>query len=900
MSVLRDLRYAVSSLRSAWRITFALVLTLAFGVGSNAVVFGFVRSLWFSVPPVSEPSRLLGLYRRTGTGTYEPWSFAEYEHLRSHASTLGVLAAERESRGFMIADASGGYVPVADVTTAFFHVLGVTPALGSMPVGASSTSGLVISDADWRRDFGARADIIGTNITMDGEPFRVAAVAPPGFEGLVLGRPVDIWVVVGDEAFGSIDADAHVLKVIGRLRAGAELDEAQREVSSAIGTAEVAVYSLIEPAARSRVTGISVLLLIAVGLVFVVACANLVALLLSLAAARSAPLSIRVALGANRRALAQQLVADTFVLAVAGAAAGWLLALWTSHLVPVLLFAEDAEHLRIDPSATALIVTSAVSLVFMLGCTLAPMVRVPHQQPMAILRQTAERLTDTGGRLRAGLVIAQVMLSSVLLISSARLLQDFHRALHTELGDRVAGLAITTIQASAWLAAPSEGMRFFAHAKESVDHIAGVGVTAWVETLPGGRTISSRYRVAPPGGGRAEEIDVTTFDPNAFAPDRLHAIEGRLFGGQDAPRGCQVAVANEEGARAWFEGDAVGRSLLDAQGHRIDVVGIVPAPIKAAAGWAQPMLYLYGPQTPDPPGIVRHEAVHVSAPFDPGDPARLEENIAGARYFELLGLTPIAGSVASDLDVADACGVAIVNAEAADRYFGGAAVGGALVDSSGRRLEISAVTPSGLFRALQPPAQPMMYHPVAQAYSPIMTLVAQTDSRDERLLEEVRKRLNAVKGSGGVGRPERLDDFFGRTSMASERITSALVGVCAVVALVLAFLGLYSVMADSVTRRTREFGLKAALGARGRHILGPLAWEGIRLSSVGTVGGGVIAFFATRSLDRIAHATAGATDNLVAWIAVPMAVMAVTAVASLLPARRALRVDPLVVMKTVE
>jgi ABC-type antimicrobial peptide transport system permease subunit len=136
--------------------------------------------------------------------------------------------------------------------------------------------------------------------------------------------------------------------------------------------------------------------------------------------------------------------------------------------------------------------------------------------------------------------------------------------------------------------------------------------------------------------------------------------------------------------------------------------------------------------------------------------------------------------------------------------------------------------------------------------------------------------------------------------MSSERITSALVGVCAVLALVLAVVGLYGVMADSVTRRTREFGLKAALGARGRHILGPLAWEGIRLSSVGTVVGAVIAFFATRSLDRIAHATAGTAQSLVVWIAVPVSMVAVTAAASLFPARRALRVDPLVVMKTVE
>jgi ABC-type antimicrobial peptide transport system permease subunit len=121
-----------------------------------------------------------------------------------------------------------------------------------------------------------------------------------------------------------------------------------------------------------------------------------------------------------------------------------------------------------------------------------------------------------------------------------------------------------------------------------------------------------------------------------------------------------------------------------------------------------------------------------------------------------------------------------------------------------------------------------------------------------------------------------------------------------VLALVLAVVGLYGVMADSVTRRTREFGLKAALGARGRHILGPLAWEGIRLSSVGTVVGAVIAFFATRSLDRIAHATAGTAQSLVVWIAVPVSMVAVTAAASLFPARRALRVDPLVVMKTVE
>lgn len=896
MRAFSNLRYAVASLRSAPGIALALILTIAVGVGSNAAVFGFIRGLLFAVPPIADAASLVGVYHRTTAGEYESWSVAEYERLSSTvAPTIRATAAERESRAFVIADAGGGYVPLAEVTTSFFPVVDVAPVLGEMPLVDADSTGVVISSAEWRRDFDARDDVIGARMQVDGRSYRVAAVAPDGFDGLALGRPIDVWVVLDDTAFGAIDRDAHVLTVIGRLAPGRTVDDAARVASGA----EIVRYSPIEPAMRARVTAISALLLIAVTLVFVVACANLIALLLSLSAARSGPLSIRVALGASRAALAQQLVADTVVLATVGAAAGWLVALWTSHLIPSLLFAEDAERLRFDPSATTLVVTAFLTLVFMLACSLAPMVSVPHRNPMAILRRTAHRLSDTGGRLRAGLVIAQMALSSILLISSARLLQDVQRSLHTDLGDRVADLAIATVQASSRFASPDEGMWFFAKAKDSVDHLAGVSVSAWVQTLPGGRAVSSHYRIAPAGGGHPAEIDVTTFDPKAFAKDRLRPLAGRLFGGRDTPRGCPVALVNEEGQRAWFDGDAVGRSITDTEGHRIDIVGVVPAPSDAAASQARPLLYLYAPQTPDPPGAIRRLAMHVSAPLS-GDEATIEDNIASDRYFQLLGLAPVAGSIPHDDQMEGQCGVAVLNAEASDRYFGSAALGGAIVDATGRRLEIAAVTPSGVFRALQPPAAPMVYQPATQAYSPILTIVARTDARDDRLLDAIRKRINSLEGAGGVGRPERLDRFFGRTSMASERITSALVGVCAMLALLLALVGVSGVSADSVSRRTREFGLKAALGARGWHILGPLAWEGMKLASIGAIGGAVIALLAIRSLDRVAQAGSVSAGSLVAWIAVPIALVSVSAIAALLPARRAVRVDPLVVMKAVD
>jgi hypothetical protein len=412
--------------------------------------------------------------------------------------------------------------------------------------------------------------------------------------------------------------------------------------------------------------------------------------------------------------------------------------------------------------------------------------------------------------------------------------------------------------------------------------------------------VASRYRVAPPAGGRRIDVDVETFEPKAFAKARLHAIAGRLFGAGDAPDGCRVAIVNQPGERAWFDGDAVGRSLIDAEGHRIDVVGVVPAPTEAEATRERPMLFAYAPQSPDPPGVVRHVAMNVSAPIAADRVATLEDNIASHRYFDLLGLTPVAGRVARDEDAAKMCPVAVVNAEASDRYFGGAAVGGAIVDASGRRTEILAVTPSGVFRALQPPAQPMMYRPPAQAYAPIMTLVARTDAPDRALLERIRRRVDNVEGAGSVSRPERLDRFFGRESTASERITSALVGVCAILALVLALTGVSGVIADSVSRRMREFGLKAALGARRWHILGPLALEAMKLASAGAVAGAIVALFAVRALDRMAQAAAVSAGSVLAWLAVPVALVAVSALATLLPARRALRVDPLVVMKAVD
>jgi putative ABC transport system permease protein len=223
-------------------------------------------------------------------------------------------------------------------------------------------------------------------------------------------------------------------------------------------------------------------------------------------------------------------------------------------------------------------------------------------------------------------------------------------------------------------------------------------------------------------------------------------------------------------------------------------------------------------------------------------------------------------------------------------------VGSALIDVNGLRTSIVGVVATAKLRVAQREVEPTVYLPFGQDYVPRMTMLMETGRVSGRQLRELHRRLTLVKG----GRPERiivttLDRHLSRTSLAPERITTVLVGASAVVSLGLGLLGLYGVMSDATRRRRREFALRVALGARGRHVIGQVVAEGLRLVAAGAAIGAAAALVVARLIARVSPAADGISPG--AWILAPLALLVAVGVASVLPARKALSADPLLLLR---
>jgi len=250
-----------------------------------------------------------------------------------------------------------------------------------------------------------------------------------------------------------------------------------------------------------------------------------------------------------------------------------------------------------------------------------------------------------------------------------------------------------------------------------------------------------------------------------------------------------------------------------------------------------------------------------------------------------------AGSLFTGHSALPGCRVAVINREAAELYFGGNAVGGAIIDGAGNRTEIVGVVQTSLLRSSQRRAEPAIYFPIGQDYRPLMTVFLSAQTAPGALLASVRRQLSGVGGGiPGSIVVTTLDEHLTRTAVASERIAAVLVGACAATALTLGVLGVYGALGDAVRHRRREIALRLALGARRWRVTYQLLMEGLRLASVGTIAGMIGALAVARWLTVNSPGTGRIT--LWIWLAAPLVLFAAVALASLVPMRRAMTVNP--------
>jgi putative ABC transport system permease protein len=873
-AILTDIRYSARKFARAPSLTFALLLTIALGVGSNVSVHRFVLGLTKPDSPLASVHGIVSVFREGEHRSAGPLSYGEYQSLQSRLDALEWIAAARISPETV---SLAGHSPIESVAA-------VTPRLAEL-LDLSLKDGIVISQSIRQREFRATDAVRGEPVRIGGADLRIAGVAPDWLEGLYRDRPVDLWIPLTDATLQSVDPTTRNLWVVARLRPGVSIHHVADPAWM-----RVVPYTGMTPEVADGLSRVGTLLGIAAGLVFFIACANVASFLAGRASARSQETSVRVALGGGRAQLARGLLADSIVISVAGGALGALLAVWTSYVLPALLFESDAERLVSSPDVFGIVAASAVCVAITIACGLLPVFTISHDRPAMVLRRESAGPSKALQRVRLSLVVAQMTSCCILVIATAFLFEALHTALQTSVGRRLGH----PILAGVVTANPYGSTRYFEEVQSAAASVGGVLPMAWMAKLPGALPQWRSFRIDPQQLPLREvALDMAPFSTDLFARFAMQPAAGRLFSAADGT--CRTAVANPEAAAELLGAATVGRSIRSPAGLPIEIIGVLARRGEPQAR-SRPTIYYYdanGTQAPTD----RIASAHFRAPSKERiQTAELDVNVVSPSYFVTMGVPRVAGRTFPDDSAARGCRTGVINEEAADLYFGGKAVGAAVIDESGRRTEIIGVVHSTPLGTFEPRAEPAIYFPTVQDCPRGMTLILGAGDVNGPLIAKLTSIIEGVPGRGPAPVLVRtLEGYLGQTALAPLRIATMIIGASATTAFILSALGLFGALSDAARQRRRELAVRIALGAQRRHVIFQVLREGGRLACAGALGGTLGSLLLSRILTRIAPGNR--SPALWVWLAAPVVLAGAVAIASILPARRALNVNPLEILR---
>lgn len=788
-----------------------------------------------------------------------PLSYDDYERLRGLGGVEWVAAARVSQRSVKFEE-QVEMASVADVTPEVARLLG-------LPVDG----GIVLGRRFWKRQLGAKAKIAG----------EAVRVAPEGLDGVYSDRAIDVWRALDGSVLSDRERAERNVWVLARLGPGISAAGLSGETLLALP------YTGIAPDTAAGLARLGTVLGAAAGFVFFIACVNVASFLLGRATLRTHETSIRVALGVSQWRLARALLADSVTIAGVGAVLCVALARWTSQMIPSMLFESDAQFLVLAPSWASVLGPSAVGAAVVAAFGFLPWLQIRTDRPAEVLGRQYTGPAPAARMARAILVTAQMACCCVLATGTGYLFAAFRGAVETSAGQRLGHPIVATVQVHRDL---SVDVKYFREVEKAARAVRGVTEAAWAARLPGSSAAWRDYRVEPQGlPSRRLAIDVAEFGPDWVDQFTLPPKEGRLFGYRD--RGCRRAVVNQEAAAELFGKETPGRVLKDGTGEGVEVIGVV-APKRR--GKARPAIYY---DDTNLQGVLAVKTEWYSAAESSElERAELDANVVSANYFRAMGFTVTAGRVFTDAEVGRGCRVALVNQEASDLYFGGRAVGAAIIDDLGERTEIIGVVHAAALGEFARRAEPAVYLPMAQDCLQTMTMILGTRAAGGPRIEDVKTAVEGVPGSGIMAPNVKMFESYLRdTALAPLHIATAIVGACAALGLFLGVLGLYGALSDAARARRREVAIRVAMGARRRHLIGQVLQEGGRLAGVGMAFGLAGSVVVAAVLPRMMWA-AGRPAWWV-WAAGPVVLTVAVVTASLAPARRSLIVDPLKVLR---
>ncbi|MEW6127982.1 MAG: ABC transporter permease [Acidobacteriota bacterium] len=582
----QDLRYAIRSFLKTPGFALVAIVTLALGIGANTAIFTVVNATLLRGLPYKEPDKLFHLWETRSQGDYKQREASYPDFLDWRQARSLDVAAYTGSRGVTLTGRGEAQrIASTGVSANFFSVLGVDPMLGRTFLPEEEKPGVgrvvVLNYGLWQRLFGGDENIIGEKMTLNGQTYTVVGVMPQSFQ-FALRPGVEMWMPVEPGPAQLSRRYMHWVKVIARLKPNVTVEQAQADLQ-AIGEqiagqfsdshsgTTVSLISLREQIVGS-VKPIMIALLAAVGLVLLIACANVANLLLARSASRQKEVAIRLALGANRARLIQQLLTESVLLALIGGTLGLFLAMWG---VEALIAAIPQMQLNTMPYLRGLKIDNTI-LLFTVGLSimtgilfgLVPALQSSKFDLQSTLKEGGKSsATHLRQNFRKALVIAEVALSLVLLIGAGLMLKSTLKLLQVDPGFNTENLL--SFQVSLLQTKYSEAEKvtnFYQTLLEHIESVPGVKAAGSIDVTPflGGNTHSFYVEGTPqPERGQSPEINVRTISPGYFNVMEIPVIEGREFTNNDNQRAPAVVVVNQTIAKRTFPNEnPIGKRLI--------------------------------------------------------------------------------------------------------------------------------------------------------------------------------------------------------------------------------------------------------------------------------------------------------------------------------------------------
>jgi predicted permease len=600
-NLLQDLRYTLRSLAQQPFLLAAATLSIAVAVGANTTIFNLANQLLLASPSAFQPDRLVLI--RMGHGSHV--SYRQWQDLQRSGALADLagyqIEAEVNWRG---AEQAVSLTPLL-VTANYFDVLGLPMAMGRGFTTSEAQAErhpfvVVLSHGFWQRRLGRDPDVLGRTLTINGDAYTVLGVLPEGVRSLPgYGIAPEVYLPISRTLMPNLyEPHNAVVQLVGRLKDGQAVGEGRAALTAVAQRlepeygrrfGELQQFSPVGGWSQSNdIQGVAAfvgVLLVAVGLVLAVACANVAGLLLSRGSVRRREIAIRVALGASRARLIQQLLTEGLWIAIFGTLAGLAL-MWgmTAALARIALPVPFPIELRAGFDLRLLLYSLAVVGVTTLLCGLAPAIQATRPSLVPALKQDEVRYVHRRWTLRSVLVVAQVAVAIVLLLTASLFLRNLARATTVDPGFDVDHTVVAQLSFVEGRYTPESRAAFLATAVRSLRSGAGIENAAYTQDVPltirSGITTGAELRLAERGSAFQARYEVNRIGPGYFATMGIAMEKGREFQDSDRPGAPVVAIVNQEFARRYLSGfDPIGQHLLlpgaENQSYPAEIVGIV-------------------------------------------------------------------------------------------------------------------------------------------------------------------------------------------------------------------------------------------------------------------------------------------------------------------------------------